>query len=410
MPATAVPCRDPAQRTRAGATAFKTSPGVDAAYAFALVTDRGAFDALEPEWTALFERAGRGTQVFQTFNWNWHWCNHYLGERGGSVPALAVVTARRAGRLVMVWPLVKERIAGLSQLSWMGEPVSQYGDVLMEEQPDAAALLREAWSFIAAELAPDLVRLRKVRDDASVAPLFSERDALPTLRLEAPYLDLASAADFAAYEQRYSPRSRRNRGRLRRRFAERGAMAIECHQQGPRARDLATHAIALKRDWLKDRGIVSPALFDPRMEGFFADVAEGADHLAGCQVRALTSNGEAAAIEITVLCKQRTVMHVIVFNLAYEKAGAGVLLLEESIARSFDNGGRAFDLLAPADGYKLDWADATTGVTDWALPLSLKGWLYARVYLGFAREGIKRALSALPASVRRRLAARVGSS
>jgi CelD/BcsL family acetyltransferase involved in cellulose biosynthesis len=374
------------------------------------VTDRGAFDALEPEWTALFERAGRGTQVFQTFNWNWHWCNHYLGERGGSAPALAVVTARRAGRLVMVWPLVKERIAGLSQLSWMGEPVSQYGDVLMEEQPDAAALLREAWSFIAAELAPDLVRLRKVRDDASVAPLFSERDALPTLRLEAPYLDLASAADFAAYEQRYSPRSRRNRGRLRRRFAERGAMAIECHQQGPRARDLATHAIALKRDWLKDRGIVSPALFDPRMEGFFADVAEGADHPAGCQVRALTSDGEAAAIEITVLCKQRTVMHVIVFNLAYEKAGAGVLLLEESIARSFDNGGRVFDLLAPADGYKLDWADAATGVTDWALPLSLKGWLYARVYLGFAREGIKRALSALPASVRRRLAARVGSS
>jgi CelD/BcsL family acetyltransferase involved in cellulose biosynthesis len=187
-------------------------------------------------------------------------------------------------------------------------------------------------------------------------------------------------------------------------------MAIECHQQGPRARDLATHAIALKRDWLKDRGIVSPALFDPRMEGFFADVAEGADHPAGCQVRALTSDGEAAAIEITVLCKQRTVMHVIVFNLAYEKTGAGVLLLEESIARSFDNGGRVFDLLAPADGYKLDWADAATGVSDWALPLSFNGWLYARVYLGFAREGIKRALSALPASVRRRLAARVGSS
>jgi CelD/BcsL family acetyltransferase involved in cellulose biosynthesis len=379
---------------------------------FALVTDRDAFDALEPEWNHLFDRAGRGIQVFQTFNWNWHWCNHYLGEgsRGGAVASLAVVTARRAGRLVMVWPLVRERVAGLCQLSWMGEPVSQYGDVLIEDRPDAAALLREAWSFITAELTPDLVRLRKVRDDASVAPLLAECGALPTLRLEAPYLDLSSAKDFAAYEQRYSPRSRRNRGRLRRRFAERGAMAIECYQGGARAGDLATQAIALKRDWLTDRGIVSPALFDPRIEGFFADVAEAATHPAGCQVSALTSDGEAAAIEITVLCKERTVMHVIVFNLAYEKAGAGVLLLEESIARSFDKGCRAFDLLAPADGYKLDWADAVTGVGDWALPLSLKGWLYARVYLGFAREGIKRALAALPASVRRRLAAGVGSS
>jgi CelD/BcsL family acetyltransferase involved in cellulose biosynthesis len=310
----------------------------------------------------------------------------------------------------MVWPLVRERVAGLSQLSWMGEPVSQYGDVLMEEQPDPAALLRAAWTFITAELAPDLVRLRKVRDDAAIAPLLAELDALPTLRLEAPYLDLASAKDFAAYEQRYSPRSRRNRGRLRRRFAERGAMAIECHKEGKRARDLATQALALKRDWLKDRGIVSPALFDRRMEGFFADVAEGATHPAGCQVSALTSDGEAAAIEITVLCKDRTVMHVIVFNLAFEKAGAGVLLLEESIARSFDIDCRAFDLLAPADGYKLDWADSVTGVTDWAVPLSLKGWLYARVYLGFAREGIKRVLAALPASVRRRLAAGFGSS
>jgi len=135
MPATAVPCLDPAQRAHASATEFEPLPKEDTACAFALVTDRAAFDALEPEWTDLFDRAGRGTQVFQTFNWNWHWCNHYLGDgsQGSAAPALAVVTARRAGRLVMVWPLVRERVAGLCQLSWMGEPVSQYGDVLTEE-------------------------------------------------------------------------------------------------------------------------------------------------------------------------------------------------------------------------------------------------------------------------------------
>jgi hypothetical protein len=49
-------------------------------------------------------------------------------------------------------------------------------------------------------------------------------------------------------------------------------------------------------------------------------------------VQATTSDNEAAAIEITLRCLNRIVMHVIVFNLKYEKAGAGVLLLEESIA------------------------------------------------------------------------------
>jgi CelD/BcsL family acetyltransferase involved in cellulose biosynthesis len=278
----------------------------------------------------------------------------------------------------------------------------------VEDGPGTAALLRDAWSFIVAELAPDLARLRKVRDDAAVAALFAEQPgAFPTQRLEAPYLDLASAKDFAAYEQRYSPRSRRNRRRLARRLDERGAMAVERHLAGPRARDLATHALALKRDWLEDRGLVSPALTDPRMTAFFADAAEGTTHPVGCQVSALTCGGEAAAIEIDIRCKDRTVMHVIVFNLKYEKAGAGVLLLEETIARSFDGGARVFDLLAPADGYKTDWADAATGVTDWAIPVSRKGWLYARLYLGLARPAVKATLGALPMSLRRALAARL---
>ena len=385
------------------------SRGHTAACTFEIVSERAAFDALEAEWNDLFARAGRGTQVFQTFNWNWHWCNHYLAgsARGGSAKALAVVVARRAGRLVMVWPLVKERSSGLTRLAWMGEPVSQYGDVLMEDGTGAETLLREAWSLIVSELAPDVAHLRKVRDDAAVAPFLSEAGALPTQRLEAPYLDLASAKDFAAYEQRYSPRSRRNRRRLARRLEERGPMAIERHLAGHRARDLATQALALKRDWLKDRGLVSPALTDPRMTAFFADAAEGTTHPVGCQVSALTCGGEAAAIEIDMRCQDRTVMHIIVFNLKYEKAGAGVLLLEETIARCFDGEARVFDLLAPADGYKIDWADAATGVTDWALPVSRKGWLYARAYLGFARPTVKAVLGALPASLRR-IVARLG--
>ena len=43
---------------------------------FELVTTRAAFDALEDEWNDLFARAGRSAQIFQTFNWNWHWANH----------------------------------------------------------------------------------------------------------------------------------------------------------------------------------------------------------------------------------------------------------------------------------------------------------------------------------------------
>ena len=381
-----------------------TEPAPEAC-TFALITDRAGFDALEAEWNDLFWRAGRGAQVFQTFNWNWHWCSHFLAASAGErTVSLAIVTGRRNGRLVMVWPLVSERVAGLTQLAWMGDPVSQYGDALFE--PESVPFLADAWSFIARALKPDLVRLRKVRDDAAIAPFLSDLNAFAAERLEAPYLDLSSAPDFATFERRYSPRSRRNRRRLGRRLQALGPAAFERCHEGARARELAAEAIELKREWLKGRGIVSPALAAPRFSSFFADVAQGSIRPTGCEVTALTCNGEAAAIEITLRCLDRIVMHVIVFNLKYEKAGAGVLLLEETIAQSFGGNARTFDLLSPADGYKVAWADAAMGVTDWVIPLSAKGWVFARLYLGLARPALKAALGAMPTSLRRLVADR----
>jgi CelD/BcsL family acetyltransferase involved in cellulose biosynthesis len=407
MPATAVPCLDPARRVHTSATGFEPSPKGDTACAFALVTDRDAFDALEPEWTDLFDRAGRGTQVFQTFNWNWHWCNHYLGDgsQGSAAPALAVVTARRAGHLVMVWPLAVERVAGLRNLIWMGAPVSQYGDVLMEEGIDAAPLLRQAWSFITEQVRPDLAWLRKVRDDATVAPLLAELGALSTQRLEAPYVDLAAADDFDAHLQRRSAHFRKKQRASAKRLSALGSVAYEQCSGGRQAADYARDAIALKRVQLQAGGVVSPAVADPRMSAFFADAADGCGHPAGLHFVTLASNGQLAAVDIFIGCKDRAALHIVAYDLQFEKASVGALLLQHVVARAFADGFRTFDFLAPADSYKLRWADGTAGVNDWVVPLSLKGRAFARLYLALVRPAIKSAIGALPMSLRRALAA-----
>src|SRR5688572_20977277 len=64
-------------------------PGQSHGVRFDLVTDPAAFETLEPEWDALFAEAGRPTQVFQTFAWNWHWCRHYLDRPSRSRSQLA---------------------------------------------------------------------------------------------------------------------------------------------------------------------------------------------------------------------------------------------------------------------------------------------------------------------------------
>lgn len=377
---------------------------------FDIVSTRAGFDALEADWCALFERAGRPTQAFQDYNWMWHWANHYLppaaDRSAGST--LAIVTGRRDGVLVLVWPLVKERHAGVTCLGWMGAPVSQYGDVLVEDGPHAAEAIRASWMFIAAQLKPDLVRLRKVRADAAVAPLLAEIGAVSSDRQLAPYLDLASAPDFATYEGRYSAGSRRNRRRQMRRLEERGQIAFETHRGGPAARAVAVHGLALKRAWLKSRGLVSPALADDRMTRFMADAVGGETHPTGCRVLALTSAGRAAAIEIALTCKRRLLLHVLVYDLEFGKAGAGNILVEGSIRSVKADGFDTYDMLAPGDAYKMEWADGTVAVDDLAVALSRRGRLYAVLYLGFMRRRIKAAVAALPTGLRRALSGGLG--
>ena len=64
--------------------------------------------------------------------------------------------------------------------------------------------------------------------------------------------------------------------------------------------------------------------------------------------------------------------------------------MEDSIRRAFDDGIETFDLLAPGDGYKLEWADAVDGVsTIRRAALTPAGQVYARLYLGLVRPRLR---------------------
>jgi CelD/BcsL family acetyltransferase involved in cellulose biosynthesis len=369
---------------------------------FDLVTTRAGFEALEADWNELFERAGRDIHLFQTFNWLWHWSNHFLPAAGIAGPRLAIVTARIGERLVMVWPLVSESVGPIKRLTWMGEPVSQYGDLLIDDVPDKTSLLRAAWDFVTRQTGASVLQLRKVRQDSAIAPLLEDKGATIVTELKAPFLDLKSAASFSEYETRYSSGARRNRKRQRRRLEERGAISLEWFTKGAEAAALTAEVFKCKLAWLRQRGIVSPALVDPRTEQFFMDVARAELRPAGCHVMTLSSGGHPVAFEIGVRCKGRSAIHIIAYDLEFEKTAAGALLMEDSIRRASDDGIGVYDLLAPGDGYKLEWADDAVIVRDWAAPLSTMGRAYSVLYLG-SRSALKRGLDALPVGMRRRI-------
>ena len=365
----------------------------------ALVTDFAAFEALEADWNALVSRSTCASLAFQTFNWNWHWARHYLASAGRRGPKLAIVTGRSAGRLALVLPLVTTRACGLTRLSWMGEPVSQYGDIVAAPEAANPDDIDRALAFAISATRADVLYLRKVRDDAAIAPVLAARRTAVTTVEEAPFMSLGLAPDFDTFEDNHGLKRKKNRRRQMRRLAERGTVEFERVTGTDAAASLADHAVQLKRASLARRGDIAPAFADRRFARFFADAVQGHGRPTGTSVMSIRSNGEIAAMQIFIDHAHHRFLHLAVFSDAFEKCGAGALLLEQAARDCYESGIDTFDLLCPKHEYKMDFADGTITVRDHALGVSTLGRFFVRAVLGF-RSTAKNAIVRFPAPVR----------
>jgi CelD/BcsL family acetyltransferase involved in cellulose biosynthesis len=156
---------------------------------------------LEAEWNALLAAAARDIHIFQSFNWIWHWANQFLpadinheGDCG-----LYIITGRRNGPLAVLHPFVCHCRAGLTTLSFAGETVSQYGDILIDPANGGPEMLDRVWAYATENANGDVVALRKVRADANIVSVLEQQQAVVTERQVAPYLDLATTPDYEFY-------------------------------------------------------------------------------------------------------------------------------------------------------------------------------------------------------------------
>lgn len=368
---------------------------------FEMIDKLAGFEALEADWRQLFESAARPEHVFQSYAWNWHWCQHYL-PRDGRGMRLAIVAGRMDGSLVLLLPLVTVRKAGLTQLCWMGEPVSQYGDAIAAPAAQNLEALSAAWAFAVESTGADLANLRKVRAGAVVEPLLNALGARITATEAAPYIELGGLESFERFEALMPTKRKKNRRRQMRRLQELGSVGFGCDESSGEASLLARYAISMKRAWLKTRNQISLAMVDERYSNFFAGVSAGGRHQTDCKVLQIRTRNETAAMQVVIECKGVRFLHIAVYALKFEKFGAGSLLLEHAIGTAIEDGCSQFDLLAPKHEYKLEFADKSVDVNDYALGVTGKGRLYTSSYLGVRRR-LKAAAEGMPAPLKRAL-------
>lgn len=368
-----------------------------------VLSSAAAIAEMETAWRALEERVS-STRIFQTHGWCLQWARN-VEALGISCWQIRVVTVLSGGRLVLVWPLAIARGKLLKTARWLGEPLTQYGDVLAEDTPNTQAWIEQAWQAICSWSDVDLVWLRKVRADACVAPFLDSRRNIVQGEPEvALAIDLKPFDDWAALDETYKAKTRKNRKRFRRRLTELGLGPLEFHMPGPKAHELLEAAISFKESWLEKRGAMSNPFRDPLFRNTLCAMVRGDGPDVGCQVFALRVGDTPVAIEIGFNWHGRYVAHVAALNPDYDKYGPGNVLTEDIVAWLIERDDAYFDLMSPGDDYKRSWTNTETPISSFAQPLSLIGSFYVRQHLARLRPGLKHLHERLPIGIRRLVA------
>ena len=366
-------------------------------YRAQLVSDRDSILALETDWQALTIRSS-GSVAFQAFDLCLPWLDAYAF---GSDPThhAHILAIYDADELVGLVPLAVRRDGPVALAEWVGDPLIQYGDVLLDADCDAKAVracLAEAlkqWPLAG-------LLLRNVRADARVHQLLDLPGHTLGETRQAAIADLTGFGSAEDYFATFSKRSRQNRRKKRNALAKRGELSFEVVEAGPQAAELCDLALDWKLAWLAARGLSSRAFMDARaLKTLKASIARSS--VANPMTLFVQKvDGKPAAIEIGLTGSHGNIAFMGTYDPAYEALSAGKVQMESSILHGFEAGWAGYDMLAPMTGYKESWSTMTVDVVDYLVASSPAAWIYREGFLKIMRPTMKCIWLALPASLR----------
>ena len=336
---------------------------------------------------------------FQSFDICMPWLEAYVYGAEPTHRAHVLAFYDNAGRLVALAPLAQKITRLTTMAEWIGEPLVQYGDILMDPDCDRKALSL-ALTQALGDCAIDGLVLRNVRADARIGEVL---DLAPTqlgAAREAALADLTAYETSDDYFATFSKRSRQNRRKKRNALAKKGELSFESVEAGPRAEELCVLALAWKLEWLADRGLSSRAFMDARALETVKAVCKRQSEHNPLRLFVQSIDGKPVAIELGFVGSEGNAAFMGTYDPAYEALSPGKVQMESTIMHGFEEGWSAYDMLAPMSAYKESWSNRTVGVADYMIPTSLVGRLYRDVYQRSLRPAAKALWHAMPAKLR----------
>jgi CelD/BcsL family acetyltransferase involved in cellulose biosynthesis len=370
-----------------------TVPASEVAYApasatISLVTTPSALRDMELKWRELESHTQNHTSVFQTFDWAMAWTETHIQPT--SRTTLHIVAAHDGDELVFVWPLMRTSRYGFSVLTWLTDPLGQYGDVLVRKGHCPKHWISHSIRFLQRLKDIDLLRLRHVREDSHLAQHAKQYFIDAKMTEGAPFLDLTRFADDAAYDARYTSTQRKRRKKIRKALEDMGTVSFTRLPAGSVADRAMATAIAEKNQWLEERGRFNRVFGSAGHFDFLKTLSRRRNGSVELVVTELKAGDKPVSWEVSFRHAGTHYAYLTSHMNALTDLSPGRLHMDISQRACLAEGVHSFDLMVPNDAHKQTWSSASVVTNDWYLPLSLSGRLAGTVYIRTIRPIIRK--------------------
>lgn len=352
-------------------------------------------EALAKDWADL-----RLQQPAANFYQSVEWCSAWVDScaQAGTRERLRIVTVWQGRRLVLLWPLSVRRLGPFRILHSLGEPATQYSDVLVAECTNALQWFERAWTCVLNMRGVDALHLKHVRADSTLERLVHDRSLWFRLRKTSSPFVLKVPDDEVVDGSGRRKRSGRSLNALKRHLKALKAHGDVVFEAVPTCEHVSAvlEALAMKADRFKTTGNASAAYLHPANEMAISAMAK-ANHFL---MRRLLVAGETAAIEVGVLDRGRYYSMIQSYDQRYAAYSPGRLLLWHLLNETDEV--KFFDFLPPNQPHKTEWTEWSTDVLDYVIPLTLRGRIFA-FYLRHVRRRLVDTFNDLPSPLRRML-------
>lgn len=339
------------------------------ALAVEVIREPAGLQALREDWRAL-EADGRAISAAQRFAY----VEAAWTFRTQPQQRLKVITVRRDGRLVGLWPLGLRRSGLLTVARHLGtDEGGEYAEPLIAADTDTPAQVAGAL-FAAAAAEGDILEIHNL---SAGSPMLGVVEAARRTKVRRPMASpVTGFARWASWDAWVAGRSRSFRQGLRydrKRLATRGDLMFR--EVDPAAAGaFVDWIVARKVEWLDRQGIGRSWLRRPETAQFYRALVGRPD--SGVLGFALDLDGRTIAGGLCLRSAGRLEYYVTAYDPALAAFSPGNLLIED-LARWCIARGDDLDFRLTSVDYKLRWSDRTEPFGTYIVPLSPLGVAHA---------------------------------